>query len=490
MPCVLRKQRYRVFSSMRFSVSPSLAPFALLICANSAFCQSEWAADSALIHSIYEEALAHGEAYSNLRTLTKDIGHRLSGSKGADQAMAWGQSVLSQYGADSVWVMPVMVPSWTRGDEAHATALWGDSIVTLHVTALGGSVGTPGDQPIQGQVIAVKDLSALESMSREAVEGRIVLFNRPMDPALINTGAAYGGAIDQRGNGASTAAEAGAIAALVRSLTHALDTLPHTGALRYREDVPRIPAAAISTVDATWLGHLLEAHPEVEVSLQMNCQAFDDVEQGNVIGEWRGTELPHEIITLGGHLDSWDIGEGAHDDGAGIVHTLEVLRILKAIGYQPRRTLRFVLFINEENGNRGGKRYAEVAAEDHTQSNIRHVAALESDAGGFVPRGFRIDGEDAAVDLVSSWAGLFDPYEVHQFRRGGAGVDISPMKELEPRPTLVGLSPDGQRYFDFHHSAQDVFENVHKRELELGAATFAAAVLMLDRHLPSPSTLD
>lgn len=443
--------------------------------------------DSILIHSIYQEALGNGSCYENLRTLTKDIGHRLSGSPQAAEAMTWGLGLMESYGADRSYFMPIIVPSWTRGDVAQSSAFLKDGTRNdLHITALGGSIGTPQGQTIRGGVVEVKSLEALQALPRTETEGRIILFNRPMDPVLINTGAAYGGAIDQRGNGASAASEAGAIGALVRSLTHALDTLPHTGALRYREDVAPIPAAAISTVDATWLSRQLAVDPTLEVSLQMNCQAFDDVEQGNVIGEWQGNELPHEIITLGGHLDSWDIGEGAHDDGAGVVHTIEVLRILKAIGYEPRRTLRFVLFINEENGNRGGKGYAANAEREIADEGLIHLAALESDAGGFVPRGFRIDAEDDATALIQSWSHLFDPYEVHQFRRGGAGVDISPMKSLTPRPAMMGLSPDGQRYFDFHHSMQDVFENVHKRELELGAATFAAAVVMLDLHLPSP----
>lgn len=477
-----------VISSMRCTLL-----FLGIICAAEATVPSVHAQsnpDSALIRSIYDEALAHGEAYENLRVLTKDIGHRLSGSPSASKAMEWGQRILQSYGADSTWIMPVVVPSWTRGDRAESMTFGSAADRSLHITALGGSVGTPNDETIRGRVVVVKELDELKRMPREKVEGRIVLFNRPMDPVLINTGSAYGGAIDQRGSGASAAAEAGAIGALVRSLTHALDTLPHTGALRYKEDIRRIPAAAISTVDATWLGRQVTEHPDLEVSLQMNCRAFDDVEQGNVIGEWRGSERPNEIITLGGHLDSWDIGEGAHDDGAGIVHTLEVLRILKAIGYQPRHTIRFVLFINEENGNRGGKMYAKVAAEEQATSSKRYVAALESDAGGFVPRGFRIDAPDNAATQVQSWASLFDPYNVHQFRRGGAGVDISPLKELTPRPVLLGLSPDGQRYFDFHHSAQDIFENVHKRELELGAATFAAAVVLLDQQLPIQDTPD
>lgn len=454
-----------------------------LSCAAISTAQSD--NDSLLLRSIYDEALTNGEAYSNLRILTKDIGHRLSGSQSAANAMEWGQSVMNAYGADRTWIMPVVVPSWTRGDIARSTAYIGQRELPLHVTALGGSIGTPNNQTIRGKVIMVKNVDALDTLPKSDIEGRIVLFNRPMDPVLINTGAAYGGAVDQRGNGASAAAKAGAVGALVRSMTHALDTLPHTGALRYNDAVDRIPAAAISTVDATLLSRELQSHPDLEVSLQMNCEAFDDVEQGNVIGEWTGTVLPNEVITIGGHLDSWDIGEGAHDDGAGVVHTLETLRILKAIGYQPRRTLRFVLFINEENGNRGGKEYARQAGIEHEQSELVHVAAMESDAGGFVPRGFRIDASDSATAIVRSWEDLFAPYNVHLFRRGGAGVDISPLKTLTPRPTMLGLSPDGQRYFDFHHSSQDVFENVHKRELELGAATFAAALVMLDQHLPS-----
>ena len=436
--------------------------------------------DSLLIRQVFDEVLSHGEAHENLRVLCKDIGHRLSGSPSADRAMAWGQQRMDSYGVDTSYIMPVEVPAWTRGDVAEAQALAADGIaMDLHITALGGSVPTPDDGWIEGPLLVVRHLDALDTLD---ARGHIVLFNRPMDPLLINTGAAYGGAFDQRGGGASAAAEAGAIGVLVRSLTHALDTLPHTGSLRYKEGVEKLPAAAISTVDASALAKLhREAPGSIQVKMRMNSQDLGTVEQGNVVGEWRGSEFPDEIITLGGHLDSWDIGEGAHDDGSGVVHTLEALRALKAIGYTPRRTLRFVLFINEENGNRGGKRYAAVAAEEHA-SGLRHVAAMESDAGGFVPRGVRMDAPDEGVAMVRSWAETLEPYNLHYFGRGGAGVDIGPLKNLEPRPLLMGLVPDGQRYFDLHHSSQDVWENVHKRELELGAATCASMVLMLDRH--------
>ena len=436
--------------------------------------------DSLLIRQVFDEVLSHGEAHENLRVLCKDIGHRLSGSPSADRAMVWGQQRMDSYGVDTSYVMPVEVPAWTRGDVAEAQALSANGIaMDLHITALGGSVPTPDDGWIEGPLLVVRQLDALDTLD---ARGHIVLFNRPMDPLLINTGAAYGGAFDQRGGGASAAAEAGAIGVLVRSLTHALDTLPHTGSLRYKEGVDKLPAAAISTVDASALAKLhREAPGTVQVKMRLNSEDLGTVEQGNVVGEWRGSEFPDEIITLGGHLDSWDIGEGAHDDGSGVVHTLEALRALKAIGYTPRRTLRFVLFINEENGNRGGKRYAAVAAEEH-DSGLRHVAAMESDAGGFVPRGVRMDAPDEGVAMVRGWAETLEPYNLHYFGRGGAGVDIGPLKNLEPRPLLMGLVPDGQRYFDLHHSSQDVWENVHKRELELGAATCASMVLMLDRH--------
>ena len=436
--------------------------------------------DSLLIRQIFDEVLSHGEAHENLRVLCKDIGHRLSGSPSADRAMMWGQQRMDSYGVDTSYIMSVEVPAWTRGDVAEAQALTADgTAMGLHITALGGSVPTPDDGWIEGPLMVVRHLDALDTLD---ARGHIVLFNRPMDPLLINTGAAYGGAFDQRGGGASAAAEAGAIGVLVRPLTHALDTLPHTGSLRYKEGVDKLPAAAISTVDASALAKLhREAPGTVQVKMRMNSQDLGTVQQGNVVGEWRGSEFPDEIITLGGHLDSWDIGEGAHDDGSGVVHTLEALRALKALGYTPRRTLRFVLFINEENGNRGGKRYASVAVEEHA-SGLRHVAAMESDAGGFVPRGVRMDATDAGVAMVRGWAETLEPYNLHYFGRGGAGVDIGPLKNLEPRPLLMGLVPDGQRYFDLHHSSQDVWENVHKRELELGAATCASMVLMLDRH--------
>lgn len=442
--------------------------------------------DSLALREIFNAALSEGESHDRLRELTKDIGHRLSGSESATMAMEWGLEWMIHNGADTAFIMPVKVPSWSRGTSAWAQVHFSDGrpSLPLHITALGGSEPTPAGQPIRAKLLVVKNLNDLDSIPDELKKGRIVLFNRPMDPLSINTGSAYGGAYDQRGRGAIAAARFGGVGALVRSLTHSLDTLPHTGSMHYDDEVARIPAAAISTVDASLLAELWSTHPDLEVEFFLYCETHPDVIQGNVIGVVQGNERPEEVIALGGHLDSWDIGEGAHDDGAGVVHTLEALRILQAMGYKPRRTLHFVLFINEENGNRGGIRYAEVMDSLAQTQSAFPLAAIESDAGGFVPRGFRLDAPDASVDLIRASAPLWEPYEIHQFRRGGAGVDISPLKEISPRPTLVGLSPDGQRYFDFHHSAQDVFENVHKRELELGAATVAGMMRLLDLYLP------
>ena len=230
--------------------------------------------------------------------------------------------------------------------------------------SLGGSVNTRNDQPLRARLVHVKSLEQLSQLPPDEVEGRLVV-QSPHGSRAHKHRSRLWGCRGSRAGGAIAAAKAGAIGALVRSMTHALDTLPHTGAMYYEEGIDSVPSAAISTVDASWLANQLKGNPDLEVVLEMNCRAFPDVEQGNVIGEWRGSELPNEIITLGGHLDSWDIGEGAHDDGAGIVHTLEVLRILKALEYTPRRTIRFVLFINEENGNRGGKTYAARARRPH-----------------------------------------------------------------------------------------------------------------------------
>ena len=442
--------------------------------------QSGWSdEDSAMVAGIHAQILGHGGCYEDLRVLCKDVGARLSGSEEADAAILWGARTLEDIGAGTVRMQPVVVPHWERGASERAwLRVDGGVPEPLRISALGGSVGTEGT--LEAEVMVFRDFDELDSLGEDGLDGRIAFFNRPMDPLMINAGSAYGGAHEQRSRGAVESAQHGGSAALVRSLTHALDTFPHTGGMRYEEGVRQVPAAALSTVDARHIARLVAAGRDVRVGMELGCVLHDDKTQANVIAEWTGTEHPDRFIVVGGHLDSWDIGEGAHDDGAGIVQSIEVLRTLHAMGYAPRHTLRVVLFINEENGNNGGKTYARRAKE----KGEWHVAAVESDAGGDAPRGYSIDASDAGTAAVRAWSTAFADYGVGDMRRGGAGVDIGPLKKEEPagkRPLMVGLRPNSQRYFDYHHSNRDVFENVHERELKLGAAALTSMVYLLDQ---------
>lgn len=434
--------------------------------------------DSLMLARIHEEVLLHGECYENLRHLCKNIGQRLAGSDQAAQAIEWGKNTLEKIQPDQVYLMPVEVPHWTRGKHESGKYSFknqdGTSTqVDIALTALGGSVGTLGT--ITAPIIEVKSFDELHELGEEKVKGKIVFFNKAMDAALINTGAAYGGAYPIRGQGPSEAAKLGAVACLIRSLTLADDNYPHTGATRYEDGITRIPAAALSAVASRQLSKDLAVDSGLLFSLELSCEAFPRKMQANVIAEIKGKEFPDEYITIGGHLDSWDIGEGAHDDGTGITQSIEVLRIFKALGYQPRHSIRIVLFINEEFGNDGGETYAKVARE---KGEI-HVAAIESDAGGFTPVGFDCDLSDDQFVQFTSWKPLLEEYNIFKFRRGGSGVDIRPLRG--GRVALFGLSVDGQRYFDYHHSNNDVFENVNKREHELGAAAMASLAYLIDQ---------
>ncbi|WP_366670659.1 M20/M25/M40 family metallo-hydrolase [Hymenobacter taeanensis] len=332
--------------------------------------------DSLNIRKIYDEALAHGQSYANLRELTGTIGGRLSGSPEAEKAVQWGKATMEKMGLDRVYLQEVMVPHWVRGakEKAQARGAKGKGIM-LNVCALGGSVGTNGK--LKAQVIEVQSMQELAALPADQVKGKFVFFNRPMNPLYIETGRAYGEAGDQRRSGAAEAAKRGAVGALVRSLSLAHDDFPHTGTMRYEDGVTQVPAAALSTNGADELSQLLKADKTLTVELEMSCQTLPEVKSYNVVGEIKGTKYPDEIITVGGHLDSWDLAQGAHDDGTGCVQSMEVLRLLKASGLRPERTVRAVLFMNEENGTRGGNKYAELAKS----AGEKHLAAMESDGG-------------------------------------------------------------------------------------------------------------
>ncbi len=440
--------------------------------------QSNYKKDSTQLKAIYNEALLNGKSYDWLDHLSNEIGGRLSGSLNAEKAVKYTKAELESLGLDKVWLQPVMVPKWTRGQKEYAYIETGPGQTsTTDICALGGSVPTPVSG-IKAQLIEVTSLDQLATLGRDKIEGKIVFYNRPMQADLVNTFAAYGGCVDQRYAGAMEAAKYGAVAVVVRSMNLRSDDLPHTGSMTYG-DTPanqRIPACAISTNGADYLSSALKILPSLYFYFKQSCRTFDDVLSHNVVGEITGSQYPNKYMVVGGHLDSWDLGDGSHDDGAGVVQSMEVLRLFKEIGYQPKHSIRVVLFMNEENGLRGGNKYAEEAR----LKNEKHVFALESDAGGFTPRGFSFDLDDENFKQVESWKPLFKPYLIHYFERGGSGADIGPLKE--DGMVLAGLRPDSQRYFDHHHAANDTFDAVNKRELELGGASMASLVYLMDTY--------
>jgi len=434
--------------------------------------------DEVQIKKMYDLALTEGKGYEWLNYLSNQIGGRLSGSVQAQQGVDYTKSQLDSLGVDRVWLQPVLVPKWVRGTPEFAYFETTPGITTnVAICALGGSVATP-PKGIKANIIEVEGVEQLTTLGKDKIEGKIVFFNRPMDATEINTFTAYSNCVDQRYAGALEASKYGALGVIVRSMNLRLDDFPHTGSMTYgnQPESERIPAAAISTNAAEMLSTSLKLNPEINFYFKQNCKQFKDVESYNVIAEIKGSEKPEEIIVVGGHLDSWDLGDGSHDDGAGCVQSMEVLNLFKKTGYKPKRTVRIVLFMNEENGLRGGNKYAEVAISN----NEKHIFALESDSGGFTPRGFTFDSSQENFEKVLKWKNLFEPYLVHYFEKGFAGADIGPLKK--DGLVMAGLRPDSQRYFDHHHAENDTFEHVNRRELQLGAATMASLVYLVDAY--------
>ncbi len=434
--------------------------------------------DAFFIRKLYDQTLTNSSCSDWLQYLTRRIGGRLSGTPQAAAAVEYTYQMLDTLGLDTVWLQPVMVPHWERGEPEQVRIVNSLKMgsIDLNALSLGNSIGT-GPRGLTAPVVEVRTLEEADSLG-EQLRGKIVFFNTPMDPTELNTFNAYGKAAGARVYGASRASKYGAVGALVRSLTTRLDDIPHTGSTVYTEDALPIPALAISTLDAELLSQLLKEEP-VRVYLRNTSRMLGEKLSYNVIGEIRGSVHPEEIILVGGHLDSWDVGTGAHDDGAGCVHAMEVLRQIKLAGYRPKRTIRCVLFMNEENGLRGGRAYWEWS--DAGQEY--HTAAIESDRGGFTPRGFTVDGHDevfnAKFKKAIEWLPLLEPYGL-SFRKGGSGADISGLKSQ--KGLLFGFEPDSQRYFDYHHTPIDGPDVVNRRELELGAAAMLSLVYLIDKY--------
>ena len=431
--------------------------------------------DSTFIRKIYDEALENGNSYENLRSLCKDIGARITGSAEAEMAIKWGETLLKSYHFDSVYLQKITVPHWERGTN-EAAWIQNDKgeMKKIKIAALGSSIGTDG--LMAAEVIRFSTLEELKKADSNDVKGKIVFLAQAFDQKLIKTFEAYGACYPQRGHGAEEAAKLGAIAVVIRSLASSTDNHPHTGTMSYGKDEVKIPAAAMSTIDADVLSDWLTSG-KVTLKMEMDCKTFPDVTSYNVIAEMNGND--EKVITWGGHLDSWDLGEGAHDDGAGIVHSIEALRILKKLNYQPQHKLRCVLFMNEENGNFGGKGYASWVKAN----NEDHICALESDRGGFLPTGFDVRGNAEQVKEVQKFKKLLYDFQLYKFDKGYSGVDISPLMDVYPNMVQLGMAINSQRYFDYHHAESDVFETVNKRELELGCAAMASMIYLMDNTL-------
>lgn len=431
--------------------------------------------DSLAIRNISNEIMMNGTCYSNLKVLCKQIGHRLSGSPQAVKAVEWGQRCLEQAGADMVYLQPVYVPRWVRGEEHLKLNFSGSNgFEEIPVLSIGNTLGTDG-KVVQAQVIMVKDVNEFNALPASEVKGKIIFFNYRFRQDFISTFEGYGDAVKYRGLAPNIASPKGAVATIIRSVSTGVDDYPHTGAMRYADTVDPIPAVAIGNFSADKLEARCKAGI-VTAQLQSECAMRDSVLSYNVIGEIKGTEHPERIIAVGGHLDSWDVGEGAHDDGAGCVQSIEVIRAFKATGIRPKNTIRAVLFMNEENGLKGGFAYADSAWSKKEQ----HIIAIETDAGGFSPRGIGMEMAEDKKAMIRSFRKLFLPYGIYNFEEDEGGADISVLHMMGV--PAAGLMPDPQRYFDLHHTRNDVFEQVNHRELKMGAIALSGLIYVVDKY--------
>jgi len=404
-------------------------------------------------------ALTSDTAYRRLAWLTDRIGHRLSGSENLERAITWAVSEMKRDGLDNVRAEKVMVPHWVRGEES--LELLEPAARRLPMLGLGNSVGTP-PEGLTAEAVVVRNFEELEALG-EKVRGKVVVYNVPFTN--------YGQTVAYRGSGASRAAKYGAVAAVVRSITPVSLQTPHTGALRYAEESPKIPAAAVTIEGAELLQRMYDRGERPKVRLRMEARFLPDAESANVVAEIKGTEKPDEIVLVSGHFDSWDVGQGAHDDGGGCIVSWEVARLLKSLKLRPRRTIRVVLFTNEENGVRGGNGYRDA----HKSEVGKHVLAVESDSGVFRPTGFGLSEKaspQARADFVEI-AKLLSGISADRVEPDGGGVDIGPI--VREGVTGASLNVDASHYFDIHHTQADTFDKVSPQEL---AACVAALAVM------------
>lgn len=438
-----------------------LVPLSLLALSLSA--QEITEAYRATAQKLIDAALKDDGGMDKMTWLCDRIGHRLSGSPGYDQAVQWAAEQMKRDGLENVRTPPVKVPHWVRG--AETVEMVHPRVKPIAMLGLGGSVGTPKDG-ITADVIATKDYEHLKSLGREKVAGKIVFFDIPFENYRKN--------VAFRAGGASAAAKMGAVAMVMRSAGLATRNVPHTGSLRYEEGVEKVPAAALGEEDAMLISRLLNAGVNVKLKINMEAHTLPDHDTAQVIGEIRGSEKPDEVVVIGGHLDSWDVGSGAHDDGGGCVSAWQAVVLMKKLGLRPRRTVRVVLFANEENGTRGANAYKEMIGPAGIKN---HVAAIEMDGGAERPLGFGVTANDKAMAQAKQIAALLEPIGAGQITPGGGGADIGPITR-EGVPAF-GLRTVGEHYFDWHHTQADTLDKINPDDLRKNIATMAVMTFVL-----------
>lgn len=427
------------------------------------------------ISSIYQNALTSYESYNNLKELCTKAPGRLVGSKASERAIQILKTQVGKLHTDTCYLQNYTTPSWRVKSPCQAILLIGSKKESLNVLNLGLSVSTP-DKGITGEIIEVQSLNALDSLGSKTVKGKLVFYNRPMDNSKINTFEAYSGAVDQRSQGAIKAAQYGASGVIVRSMSTEHYDFPHTGVSRYKNGIDKIPNISVSTNDADKLSALNKKNTGVKVWIKSDTETIDSARTANLIAEMKGSKHPEKIILIGAHMDAWFNSPGAHDDGAGCEQMIDVFRIFKELNIKPENTIRLVLFMDEEMYQSGSKVYAESVGRDKRE----HIVSIESDAGGLLPLGFGIDAGDSVISALKKLAEPLVEYGIYKTGKGYGGVDIAPLKQFGI--PLIGLNTNSQRYFEYHHSANDTVENVSRREMQLGTAAIASLVYLIDRN--------
>lgn len=446
-----------------------LFTIALVTLMFGSFAQDE---DKIIINSIFDNVMTSDVAYENLRYLCDSTPGRLLGSPNSYKAVDFMKVYFEELGADTVFLQEFTTPAWIH-NYTKATMYSNGKEFILNADALGPSPST-GEYGITANILMVYSLDELKVKDPETIKDKIVFFNRAIDKTKINPFRGYGGAVDQRYHGPALAAELGAKGVIIRSVGTRTDKYPHTGSTNYRK--PLVPCAAISTKDADLLTEVLNSDKNVKINLFVDADYIEEITTYNLIADIKGNELPDEYIIVGGHIDAWFNTPGAHDDGAGCVQSADVLRIFKELGIQNKRSIRAIMYMDEEIFQSGGKAYLEYSKSN----NIENYLALEADAGGFTPRGFNVDASDSIVSIISSYQKLLKPYGIEYISKGGSGVDIGPLKELNV--PLMGYRTDPQRYMDLHHSGFDSFDKIHIRELQLGSGNMAAIIYLIDKY--------